>query len=922
MKHIYFIALFISYISFSQEYITPNKKISFGTHQHTNRDMSFFSKIDNQGNFIITGTTERDSTYTDILTTKLDHQMNLVWQKRYSVGNQLSYDKPITSYIGNNGNIYQISQTYDENNGYNGSNLYIVAYNADGEILWNTEFGICSYGTSVIDENDRLRIVYKKYNEDFTAENHYFITYNTDGSVHESFIKNNITDINTTDVSTTFSGFYYHSGFYYQIIQRYQGSSSSSVYNHFIRKISASETFTYSLDPYLFLTPPMNSTSDFYKGKFNIGNDGSMYYSFPMQNETRIRSVKITSSGEPGFSILTAQDQEKQLLASYINSDDNLCVVTNTNPVSQDINKTVTTDIYSANGTLTGQYSLPSTPVNGIAHYNDGTLLMLSGEKFWLTDEKLAVINEFNAPEINFGDFEKISDSSIIVANTSYEKMFPNSDYYSQLDIVVSKINADESESTYTYSGEGTSKIFGERLFLDNNNDYIVLSEDKLGEDNPFIGGATAPTKNLVTKYNANLDVLWSLELDTDIVNPYASSNKNTLIDSNNNIYILSKTLVGANYILTKISPAGIVLFETSCQAAYDIYLDNSNNICFVNITSVASWENDYNTTIDTYNGDTGLFINTVSFPGVSYLNNYKTNDGSSYIYFYDSRLYQENLPHKIMIYKNLVLQSTINLDISSQYDGISPFEFSKEGNAYFSTYQWPGINKVNKLDLSGTLSSAPTDQDLARLKIFPNGRVFTFHTEGHINIYNSDLTLHSATTLDNYSSDGLTMIEVKNQMLLNTYYNNRVIAINQEAEVTAEFKLPGQIQDQYAVTDANGNLVLTGTFGHQIQLEHAYQWRRGFLHVYDFDGILSTEDFSLPKTAELAIYPNPSSGYVTINPGERDSIKEIRIYDLSGRLLSQTKKSTVDISEYPAGIYLFKIETLNQNITKRVIKK
>ena len=94
--------LFAFTSSFGQEFLTPTAKKTFALNRHTNRDVSYFSTIDNAGDIIVTSTTERDSTYTDILTTKLDKDLNLIWKKRYSVDNYISYDVPLATHVDKN----------------------------------------------------------------------------------------------------------------------------------------------------------------------------------------------------------------------------------------------------------------------------------------------------------------------------------------------------------------------------------------------------------------------------------------------------------------------------------------------------------------------------------------------------------------------------------------------------------------------------------------------------------------------------------------------------------------------------------------------------------------------------------------------------------------------------------------------------
>lgn len=61
--------------------------------------------------------------------------------------------------------------------------------------------------------------------------------------------------------------------------------------------------------------------------------------------------------------------------------------------------------------------------------------------------------------------------------------------------------------------------------------------------------------------------------------------------------------------------------------------------------------------------------------------------------------------------------------------------------------------------------------------------------------------------------------------------------------------------------------------------------------------GVAGTEDIS----NELRIYPNPSDGLIYLDTKDA---KQIEIYSLQGSLILRTSKKSIDLSDYPAGIY------------------
>ena len=63
-------------------------------------------------------------------------------------------------------------------------------------------------------------------------------------------------------------------------------------------------------------------------------------------------------------------------------------------------------------------------------------------------------------------------------------------------------------------------------------------------------------------------------------------------------------------------------------------------------------------------------------------------------------------------------------------------------------------------------------------------------------------------------------------------------------------------------------------------------------------------------------IYPNPTTGIVNIvSTNEKPDIK---VYSVTGQLLIQTTKTTIDLSPYPSGIYIFNINGETEKIVKQ----
>ena len=96
-------------------------------------------------------------------------------------------------------------------------------------------------------------------------------------------------------------------------------------------------------------------------------------------------------------------------------------------------------------------------------------------------------------------------------------------------------------------------------------------------------------------------------------------------------------------------------------------------------------------------------------------------------------------------------------------------------------------------------------------------------------------------------------------------------------------------------------------------------------VNVDDFviTGTLANESFQLNN---VAIYPNPSNGLVTVSYGNFEPT-QIQVYDISGKLILtkenlSASETNLDLSSASQGIYFIKISSENQNTVKRLIKK
>ena len=94
------------------------------------------------------------------------------------------------------------------------------------------------------------------------------------------------------------------------------------------------------------------------------------------------------------------------------------------------------------------------------------------------------------------------------------------------------------------------------------------------------------------------------------------------------------------------------------------------------------------------------------------------------------------------------------------------------------------------------------------------------------------------------------------------------------------------------------------------------------------FDGIVSVNEEYTSST--VGVYPNPTHGVVTLNINNETATEfVVNIYNVTGALVSSTTfalnggvlNENIDLSSYVNGIYMIRISTGNDVITKKIIK-
>ena len=133
---------------------------------------------------------------------------------------------------------------------------------------------------------------------------------------------------------------------------------------------------------------------------------------------------------------------------------------------------------------------------------------------------------------------------------------------------------------------------------------------------------------------------------------------------------------------------------------------------------------------------------------------------------------------------------------------------------------------------------------------------------------------------------------------------------------------------------DACMNMFTRGQANEMRSLFALGNYRNSFLNSSVCDsslaqgGPLPTDSSATSNNVTISVYPNPFSNQVTISGKNEADItgKTIRLYDVTGRLyitkVITTQKTTINVGNLPAGMYILKVEGGNSPKVFKLIKQ
>ncbi|WP_435132069.1 T9SS type A sorting domain-containing protein [Formosa sp. A9] len=897
---------------FSQDLLTPINKESFGLNNHTNRDISYFSNLDSNKNTIIVGTTEKDSTFTDIITTKLDNKLNLVWQKHLSINTDLSYDIPIKSFINSHNELYILGRSSFNRSNSNGL-VFVAKYSEEGELMFTKTIGNIDgsdyvdyrYLDAELNEDDTLNLVYAPVENQSEQSNKFiFLKISNQGDILNSFnleikqhgvkgiIKDEkyyflISEFNETDFTYSYK--------FYKI----QNENNISV-------IEITDSTFLDCINYAVITKDV---------KLNIDNEENCYLTchnvLKKDSNKNINLSKIDNSNTFVYSTNTSDTENYFLIGSFINAQNKIIVVANN--LNTDSIDFISVDENNLLQTRTNTDSYLGT---GFKENEDNTFFITtSNSNIRLFSNELTEVKSFNTSNsYQLVDFLKIDEQSISTIGTSFEKMFPDSDYFTQLDIHSEKLNDTQVLHNYLFSGIGTSSAFQQRVIIDNENNYLVLVTEKMGPEYLGIGGTNPPLNKRIIKYDSNLNKLWESEVPEHIFNLINHGGRDIIffIDSSNNLYLnlpRKGDTYGLGYSLYKVNPKGDFEFINTSHIA-DKFYANENSIYLAH--NYFLYED--SSKLYVLDKNNGNLKEEIDVGHEEFLDIFSIGDD---IYFYTYEAISNNSPELIYLYKNGVKINTKNLPRNF---GMYRYEIDNDGTLFFAT-EYGGDRRLNKIDINNSYSYYNTSDEIIKFKRFTNGNIFLYLDDNSTLIL--DENLNFITNGDTFDSPNPHLMAYENYLLFGTAFENSVRVINDNGEVINYFSVEGSLNNWYSQIDNQGNLILTGKSGNKIYTFNEYSWFRGFIHNYgNLSSILNIDDFTIGNVEnDLRLYPNPTSNILNIKTNNK-IIDKIILYDISGQKIKAYYKSPINLKELKTGLYIIKIYTdSGEALTSKVIK-
>ena len=256
-----------------------------------------------------------------------------------------------------------------------------------------------------------------------------------------------------------------------------------------------------------------------------------------------------------------------------------------------------------------------------------------------------------------------------------------------------------------------------------------------------------------------------------------------------------------------------------------------------------------------------------------------------------------------------------------------------------YNTYNGLTANRIIRLNPDGTKDTSFTtgtgfNSNVSEIKVQPDGKILVggFFTSYNGISDNRIIRLNNDGTKDinfltgsGFSSAILDMaIQSDNKILIggqfstyNSVTQNGFVRLNPDGTKDVNFNTGTGFNTSVSaiLLQPNGEILLGGAFS----IYNNNQDSAFFIKLKG-NSVLSNNDFSNSSNL-FSVWPNPAKELLNINLFENNSLFNVKIHNVIGKLLIQGSNKIIDISDLPTGLYIINIQTEKGKFSRKFIK-
>jgi hypothetical protein len=893
--------------------IEPKWAFNFGSHSHTSRDEMRHILRDSQGNTIVVGFVERDSTFSDIMVQKYSNSGQILWQCRYSSGRALDYDTPQKAILDSEGHLYVLG-AYANNTNYFYGGTFLLRIGPDGLLrhaYMLSDFVPSDNGISTlymhIDPDKRIRVSFTT----LTNKKTYQIVLRSDDTWrlgYQGYPLNELLASGNLGVHLTHS----HNGDDIYLLGK---EASSGGYTFFLRR--AGDTINRQID--IDFSSSQKAYFNTYRMRLvQTDKDGNIYTIADKAGSPELLKINGFTGQVNAFSFLgnnitgvatgiqwRKKDSTFVILGKYGADEAAFAIeIDSTFRVKQKRKWAAPiagypVDLYESDG-----HFYTATDKNYIVELTDSLLPARQIAVNYPTNEN------FNRIGVVRGGHDEI-----IVGSTIYNRKYPTNSYLSENDFhLVAFDSIGQQKWQNRYSDEGTSWVLGQNLLVNpKNNEAIVIASEQIGP--AIAGGSSGLVKTFLTKIDSSGHNVWR----KDAPIPFS---KFFCFDTLGNFFVLN-----GNSIF-KMSPKGdFIKAMTFSSPPQFLFLDVYRNEMYYNTSG-------YDDNLMRLSSDLTLISNQTISGTIMKLFQ-KPRDST--IYYYSIKTVPEG---NVTLWANGRVLWTKPSNIAQYQIYTTGFNTrasvqESSGDLAFlansSIYYYPFRDGLLR-------QSQPTSSTPRSLFLMPNGNIIVDIANNYFSVYSNDLTYLNDTY---FSSKFNTVYERRGQFLFKLNIGFLYI-FDQNGEQLADYAHSSFYSGIGAYSWGKGysffscNRVNEKIFPLDSGVSQAYGYRTASGIIADFDFLDILRSYITPvqtivnkEGLSFNIAPNLITHKATLRFSDDFlfvNASSIQIHNLVGDIVSNIpfhglKEQILDLQDLSEGFYFIQILDKNQNRLSKSVK-